>query len=317
MSALPSALAKSPLETERSQKVAALAEALQRDGCVAFPGLVPPATLAAMQSAFDSRLRYFRHNNVDGYQRTERMRLMVEDVLMLEQGFVDIGVDPIVTGVLDAYLGGAYALCEAKGWETLRADTDFHGWHGDAWYDQATIKDRIPREVKLAFYLTDVKSGAFQYIKGSHRRTAPTLITRADADNLPLDRMAEFLGTAGTAILFDTSGIHRQGVPVLEPRRAVFYNYHDPSVALQKEDVDYYRYHPLYLNAAFLGDLTPRQCQILGFGDKQRLQPGYVRTPKSALTHRLVTGAHTAHIHADYWLGRVGNKLKRLTGAGG
>lgn len=295
----------------------ALAAALDRDGCVALPSLVPAATLAAMQKAFDNRLRYRRWNNVDGYYRQELMRLMVDDVLMLEQGFVDIGLSPIVKGVLDRYLGTSYGLCEAKGWETLRAEKDFHGWHGDAWYDQATIKDRIPREVKLAFYLTEVKSGAFQYIRGSHRQAAPFSLKRTDVDNLPLERMSEFKGVAGSAVLFDTSGIHRQGVPVLEPRRAVFYNYHDVGVALQTEDVDYYRYHPLYLNAAFLGDLSPRDQQILGFGVKTRFQPDFVRKPSHPLTHKLMTGIHAAELHANYWSSRIGGRLKRLLAARG
>ena len=40
--------------------------------------------------------------------------------------------------------------------------------------------------------------------------------------------------------MFDSSCIHRQGIPILEPRQAVFYNYHDPSVPLQPEDVEEY-----------------------------------------------------------------------------
>ena len=48
----------------------------------------------------------------------------------------------------------------------------------------------------------------------------------------------------------------------------MFFNYHDPRVPLQKEDVAFYRYHPLLLNAALLGDLSNEDRQILGFGDK-------------------------------------------------
>ncbi|HSP62051.1 MAG TPA: hypothetical protein VLQ90_03620 [Pyrinomonadaceae bacterium] len=38
-------------------------------------------------------------------------------------------------------------------------------------------------------------------------------------------QILEVKGPAGTAFLFDTSAIHRQGVPVLETRQALFYNY--------------------------------------------------------------------------------------------
>ena len=59
-------------------------------------------------------------------------------------------------------------------------------------------------------------------------------------------------GPAGTAFLFDTAGVHRQTTPVLEPRDVMFFNYHDPAVPLQDEDVRAGRYQPLALNAGFL-----------------------------------------------------------------
>ena len=46
---------------------------------------------------------------------------------------------------------------------------------------------------------------------------------------------------------------------------------------LQREDVDYYRYHPLLLNAAFLGNLTKEDERILGFGDKRNYQENFLR----------------------------------------
>src|SRR5437763_1201245 len=80
--------------------------------------------------------------------------------------------------------------------------------------------------------------------------------------------VVEVPGRAGTAFLFDTSCVHRQNIPILEERHAAFFNYHDPGVPLRQEDIEYYRYHPLLLNAAFLGDLSAEEQRILGFGDK-------------------------------------------------
>lgn len=289
-----------------------LAAAIERDGAVVLPGLVSPETLVAMQRAFQSRLEYFGWNDVTGYNRTELKRLGVPDVLTLEQGFVDIGIHPLVMGVAERYIGKGYGLAEAKGWQTERSLKDFHGWHGDAWFDQETYRDAttMPRELKLAFYLTDVKTGAFQFIKGSHRRQQPRLLSVKET--LPAGEVMEFFGKAGTAIMFDTSGVHRQGIPVLDPRRALFYNYHDLGVALQKEDVDYYRYHPLILNAAFLGNLTPEQCRVLGFGDKRRFQPDFVRGPRHKALHAVVSATNTAHLYASLYTGRVVGKLKRM-----
>src|SRR5688500_15231468 len=189
-----------------------LASRLENDGVVLLPQLLPPATLRAMQSAFDSRLQTLRWNNFEGYQKTEPYRHMVEDVLLLEQGFVDLVLHPLVKGVLNEYLGHQYELTEAKGWKSLPTKRDFHGWHGDAWYDQS-LTIEIPREVKLAIYLSDVRSGGFNYIKGTHRKQHPRLVGNHEVDQFTESQIAELYGPAGTAFLFDTSGIHRQSVP--------------------------------------------------------------------------------------------------------
>src|SRR6476620_6210516 len=132
---------------------------LHEDGIAVLPGVVSPNTLRAMQEAFATRLQRTRWNNFEGYQKTEPYRHLVEDVLTLDQGFIDLVLHPLVTEVLNRYLGEEYELTEAKGWKSLPTKRDFHGWHGDAWYDQSGLSE-IPREVKLAFYLTEVRSGA-------------------------------------------------------------------------------------------------------------------------------------------------------------
>ena len=160
------------LHSPNDPQVDELASRLEQDGIAVLPELVSPETLRAMQQAFAARLRHLRWNNFDGYQKTEPYRHMVEDVLVLEQGFIDLVLHPLVKGVLNCYLGNQYELTEAKGWKSLPTKRDFHGWHGDAWYDQSG-GETIHREVKLAIYLTDVRSGAFNFIKGSHRKHHP------------------------------------------------------------------------------------------------------------------------------------------------
>ena len=129
---------------------------------------------------------------------------------------------------------------------------------------------------------------------------------------LPLDNMEEFLGPAGSAVLFDTSGVHRQGIPIVEPRQAVFLNYHDPAVPLQEEDVAYYRYHPLLLNAAFLGDVTAEDRRILGFGDKTHYQPDFHRKATQPFFQWCMTRLHGVTLGVQDWSGRVFAKLGRL-----
>ncbi len=297
--------------TRDDARIDELARQLDVDGVVLMPELVSGSTLRAMQSAFDARLQHMRWNNRDGYQKTEPYRHMVEDVLVLEQGFVDLVLHPVVKGVLDQYLGNKYELTEAKGWKSLPTKRDFHGWHGDAWYDP-TMTTAIPREVKLAIYLSDVRSGAFNYIKGSHRKQHPRLVKNREVSDIQKSQIAELSGAAGTAFLFDTSGIHRQSVPMLEERRACFFNYHDPKVALQQEDLNYYRYHPLILNAAFLGELSAQDQRILGFGNKTNFNPTFVRPVNPSIFYRALTTAHSAELRMKNVKDRICARLNRV-----
>jgi hypothetical protein len=287
-----------------------LAAELETNGIVLLPGLVDQQQLRSMQAAFAARLKRIRWNNFEGYKKTEPYRHMVEDVLLLDQGFVDLALHPLVKHILTRYLGTRYELTEAKGWRSMPTKYDFHGWHGDTWYDQAT-QESIHREIKLAMYLTDVRSGTFKFVKGSHRRQHPRNLKKAEVKELPLDDVVEMAGPAGTVFLFDTSAIHRQSIPILEPRQAIFYAYHDPEVPLQAEDIAYDRYHPLLLNAAFLGDLSAEDRRILGFGNKTNFQPAFERQDQPPLSFEVFSGLHSAHLRLARLRERVTVRMRR------
>lgn len=282
---------------------------LEHNGIVLLPGLVPAEALRGMQRAFARRLRRQRWNDVEGYEKTERYRHMVQDVLALHQGFVDAALHPLVLATVRGYVGERFEMVEAKGWLSKPTRRDFHGWHGDAWYDQSRVAG-IPREVKLGLYLTDVKTGGFNYVRGSHGKQAPRTVRNDEVRDVPADRIVNVTGPAGLAFLFDTSGIHRQSVPILEPRQAVFLNYHDPAVPLQREDVAYYRYHPLLLNAAFLGGLSDEDRRVLGFGNKTNYQEHFERAHRHPRFHALLERAYTAKLWAGEWGGRVASRLR-------
>src|ERR1700730_841395 len=180
-----------------------LSTELDSNGIVRLPNLLSREQLSGMQQAFASKLRRLRWNNFDGYEKTESYRHMVEDVLLLDQGFVDLAIHPRVKQILTRYLGDSYELTEAKGWKSLPTRRDFHGWHGDAWYDQTNAHE-IPREVKLAFYLTDVRSGAFNYIKGTHRQHHPRPVRNNEVAEVPASPILEVMGSAGLVFLLGT-----------------------------------------------------------------------------------------------------------------
>ena len=288
-----------------------LAADLEEHGIVVLPDFVGPEQLAHMQEAFEICLRRMRWNDYDGYEKTEQFRHMVQNVLTLDQGFVDVALHPVVKATLSDYIGPAFELVEAKGWLSLPTTKNFHGWHGDAWYDHTTV-DETQREVKLALYLTDVETGAFNYLKGTHGQIHPRLHSEAEVERQYAGaELVRATGKAGTAILFDTSGIHRQEYPILDRRHAIFLNYHDPSVPLQDEDVRYYRYHPLLLNAAFLGGLTEEDCRILGFGNKTNYIRAFERQPNHEGFQRAMAGLYGMKLRIDKFSRRVLNKVRR------
>jgi len=295
----------------RTLEVDALASELDTNGIIVLPNLFSAEQLRGMQQAFDARLRRMRWNNFDGYMKTEPYRHMVEDVLQLDQGFVDLALHPLVKQILTRCLGTNYELTEAKGWKSLPTRRDFHGWHGDSWYDQTT-ETKIHREIKLAMYLTKVRSGAFNFIKGSHGKQHPRDLKRREVKDISLAQLTELTGAAGTVFMFDSSAIHRQGNPVLEERQAVFYAYHDPTVLLQAEDVSSYRYHPLLLNAAFLGDLSGEDQRILGFGNKINCQPAFERPDRPPLLHNAFCAAHDVQIRFRQFREKNLARVKRV-----
>src|SRR5258708_12663599 len=93
---------------------------------------------------------------------------------------------------------------------------DFHGWNGDTWYDQA-LEQTIHREIKLGMYLTDVKSGAFKFVKGSHRKKHPRNLDKTEVRDLPLADVLELAAAAGTVFIFHPPPIPPQTIPILAP----------------------------------------------------------------------------------------------------
>jgi hypothetical protein len=83
-------------------------------------------------------------------------------------------------------------------------------------------------------------------------------------------------------------------------------------VPLQREDIDYYRYHPLALNAAFLGNLTPEDQRILGFGNKTNYVPFFDRKPKHDGLQTMQQKVLNAKILGAEFTSRVGARVTRM-----
>jgi len=87
-----------------TETISDVLRSLERDGIVVIPNFLTNNQLQGMQTAFDARLRHVRWNDIDGYEK-ERFRHVIEDVLTLDQGFVDAAVHPLVKETLREYVG--------------------------------------------------------------------------------------------------------------------------------------------------------------------------------------------------------------------
>ena len=101
---------------------------------------------------------------------------------------------------------------------------------------------------------------------------------------------------------------------MLESRQACFFNYHNPNVALLQEALDYYRYHPLILNAAFLGELSEEDRRILGFGNKTNFRAAFVRSSKPSIFYGVLTAAYNAEVRLKNLSELVVARLRRTFG---
>lgn len=273
--------------------------ALERDGVVMLPPLLTANGISALQTAFGQALQHRSWNTWRGFEQNEKWRRLVEDVLLLSPGFTDIALHPLVLDVLDSYLGDTYQLTEARGWETVRTTRSFHGWHNDAWYD--TALPNIPREVKLGFYLTDVETGHFCYARGTHNNHhRPNHWNDKQVTDMGCE-LVDMKGPAGSAFLFDTSGVHRQTSPVLDPRWAVMFNYHNPATPLQEVDITYGRYQPLKLDVSYIGGLNAHQQKVLGLKGERPTDWGPANAPKRrfAALHSVIDKTLAARLELE------------------
>ena len=161
------------------------------------------------------------------------------------------GIENIGGGFLDLFndqylreIGCKYVDCRIENLLTLAARIDAvkenlgsgEGWHRDGNHLQ----------FKVLVYLSDAKpeNGPFQLIAGSHRylkvvsdnycmQTEDSLGTRFSDEQVSSllaqqpERLITLAAPAGTAVLVDTSTIHR-GSPIQQGRRYALFNYYYP-----------------------------------------------------------------------------------------
>ncbi|MFO1060455.1 MAG: phytanoyl-CoA dioxygenase family protein [Dongiaceae bacterium] len=223
----PGVLAGEPEGTPRST---AVLEQLRRDGCSELGALLSPAALAEIHRFLAKRaVRAADGRSFAADRPPAGVPLgayALEDVLQCPH-LLALANAPALTAVVGAYLGCQPTLSSlGLRWSFPPAapggSADTQRFHRDP--DDGRV-------LKLLVYLTDVDAGAGPhcFVAGSHRSSGRVFARPYRRDQLAARYGAaairDFTGPAGSALLADTYGIHRGGVPSTRPRLAFLAQY--------------------------------------------------------------------------------------------
>lgn len=294
-------------------------EQLKKDGILILENFISEEMLSHMQEAFKNQLNHIQFNSTSGFQHYEMYRDFVEDLMALDASFVQFALKPELCAIVKGYISPNAIVSECRGWRTRIVKEPFHAWHKDGWYDKKTYSEP-PKQLKAAIYLTDVTSGSFSYVKGSHVniKSNPQVLhehfSNAFLETYKKD-MVFALGKAGTVVIFDTAGVHCQNNPNLSPRHAAFYTFNTPDVRLDASEVEYGRYGKLLINNTFVDDTaTLEDLKFLGFFQKKSARKTTIESIRFPTLSAIVKAETelTVYFH-KYVISNIKRVLHRLS----
>jgi hypothetical protein len=214
---------------ELTGELAATSADLKRNGFAMIADLVDPGQVAEMRA-------YFETETCSDPYRPERGRFVAPKTIPAgtHVAFFDteqvaraphairIANDPRLLAVVSDVLKAKPTIGALTAWWTAPAG-DGSAEHAERFHRD--VDDW--RFIKLFLYLTDVdeSAGPHVFVKGSHAVNAMTEIRRYDDADVEQrfgkDNIVRFTGSAGTAFLENTSGMHR-GLPSTWKPRLIF-----------------------------------------------------------------------------------------------
>ena len=173
------------------------------DGVVPLPGALSGEELSRLQEAFSREAAAARPDWLEGVSQGTRPAAFfdIPDPLPRDPLFLDLADHPSWYGHLMAFTGGRVTFLMAQFRTLPPAPLSYVGWHYD-------VPRSTPLHLKVQVYLDPVSrgEGAFAYVPGSHHpESGPwPLVTRPE--DMPGHHVFE--GGAGTAVLFNSHGLH-------------------------------------------------------------------------------------------------------------
>lgn len=204
------------------------ASMLKAEGFVPLQGIVTPTMVEEMRAYLSKQSVYPPYVlnaplvSIEDPQLPDSHTLVVpESAVVACPHLLDVANHPKILATVEGILGCKPTIGFISAWWSVptadRKPRQAENFHRD--FDDLNF-------IKLFIYLTDVQAenGPHEFIRGSHSMHLLTEIRRYDDDEVLTafgrDRLMSFVGSAGTAFLENTYGLHR-GMPVHSGKRLI------------------------------------------------------------------------------------------------
>lgn len=183
-----------------------LAESLKdwpQDGCLSIDNAICGTELRRLQAAFDHCAAAAKTDWLQGVAAgtAPAAYFDIPEPLNQDPLFVDLVDHPDYFPMLQELTNGETLFLFAQFRTVPPSPLSYVGWHFD-------VPHSNPLHLKVQIYLNDVgpDEGAFAYVPGSHLANAGPYPAVDRLEDMPGHRI--FYGTAGTALLFNSYGMH-------------------------------------------------------------------------------------------------------------
>ncbi len=184
-----------PTEAQRRQ--------WKEEGYLVLQDAIVGDELRRLQAAFDRCAAEARPGWLERVEAGVQSAMFfdIPNPLEKDEVFVDLVDHPSWYGFLMDFSGDDLIFLAPQVRTVPPSPVSYVGWHPD-------VPHTTPLHMKVQVYLNDVGpgEGGFAYVPGSHRKGAGPFPAVRRIDSMPGQKV--FTGRAGTAILFNSYGMH-------------------------------------------------------------------------------------------------------------
>jgi hypothetical protein len=219
------------------EEYGAAVAALRDDGIAVLPGFASPDVVARLRGKVDDVFANPRRElDMRSYEESGYFQAQILEPLLLGEEAAQLAFHPDLLAIADRHLGRRAKLVDCDFGRTAPMSMDQlrsanekirEGLTNVSWH-----YDNRGRQVKAMFYLTDVGPDGqnFAYCAGTHRGIKSNEHRFSRFSDAWVEQnvrdVREAYAQAGSAVIFDTRGIHRLRRKPTTSRDAITFYYH-------------------------------------------------------------------------------------------